>query len=97
MQGASEAAAAILQCLSAAPPGPCVCPSLPPLLRLPICTSQVRTAVTIACTTVGLAAFGGLAAWLGGANKLRAAARVLLGGWAAMGATYGIGTLFELA
>ena len=26
---------------------------------------------------------------LGGANKLRAALRVLLGGWAAMGLTYG--------
>lgn len=52
---------------------------------------------TIACATLGLAGFGCLAAWLGGANKLRAAARVLLGGWAAMGLTYGIGTLFELA
>lgn len=27
---------------------------------------------------------------LGGANKLRAALRVLLGGWAAMGLTYGV-------
>lgn len=51
--------------------------------------------MVVACTTVGLAGFGSMAAWLGGANKLWAAARVLLGGWAAMGLTYGIGTLFE--
>ena len=56
---------------------------------------QVRTAITVCATTVGLAGFGSLAAWLGGANKLRAATRVLLGGWLAMGLTYGIGTLFE--
>lgn len=58
---------------------------------------KARTAVTVACTTVGLGTFGWIAAWLGGAHKLRAAARVLLGGWLAMGLTYGIGSLFEAA
>ena len=41
---------------------------------------QVRTAITVCATTVGLAGFG---------------SRVLLGGWLAMGLTYAIGTLFE--
>ncbi|EFN54428.1 hypothetical protein CHLNCDRAFT_25013, partial [Chlorella variabilis] len=57
----------------------------------------VRMAVVLASTTVGLAGFGSLAAWLGGAHKMQAAARVVLGGWAAMGLTFGIGTLFEAA
>ncbi|KAL4458243.1 hypothetical protein ABPG75_013108 [Micractinium tetrahymenae] len=69
-----------------------------PLLGAAFVTDwKARTAVTIACTTVGLGAFGWIAAWLGGAHKLRAAARVLLGGWLAMGLTYGIGSLFEAA
>eukprot|EP00887_Chlorella_sp_A99_P000244 scaffold13.g244.t1 len=55
----------------------------------------VRMAIVILATTLGLVAFGALAAWLGGANKLRAGARVVLGGWAAMGATYAIGMAFE--
>lgn len=58
---------------------------------------KVRMAVVLASTTVGLAGFGSLAAWLGGAHKMQAAARVVLGGWAAMGLTFGIGTLFEAA
>jgi VIT1/CCC1 family predicted Fe2+/Mn2+ transporter len=69
-----------------------------PLLGAAFVTDwKARTGVVIAATTLGLAGFGSLAAWLGGANKLRAAIRVLLGGWAAMGLTYGIGTLFETA
>lgn len=62
-----------------------------------LCMLQVRMAVVLASTTVGLAGFGSLAAWLGGAHKMQAAARVVLGGWAAMGLTFGIGTLFEAA
>jgi VIT1/CCC1 family predicted Fe2+/Mn2+ transporter len=56
---------------------------------------QMRIAVVLAATTVGLAGCGSLAAWLGGAHKFRAAARVVLGGWAAMALTFGIGSLFE--
>ena len=56
---------------------------------------QVRTAVVVVATTCGLAAFGSMAAWLGGANKLRAASRVLFGGWVAMALTYAIGLLFD--
>jgi len=48
-------------------------------------------------STAALAAFGAIGAWLGGAGMVKPAARVLLGGWAAMGITYGAGRLFALA
>eukprot|EP00884_Botryococcus_braunii_P003036 jgi/Botrbrau1/12733/Bobra.67_1s0092.1 len=43
--------------------------------------------------TLALLVFGSIGAWLGGARKVRGAARVLLGGWIAMGVTYGAGAL----
>lgn len=52
-----------------------------------------RLISTIAATTAGLVAFGLAGAALGGANVLVGALRVLLGGWVAMAATYGVGRL----
>lgn len=43
--------------------------------------------------TMALLVFGAIGAWLGGAHKVQGAARVLLGGWAAMAVTYGAGKL----
>ena len=45
-------------------------------------------------STAALLAVGAIGAWLGGAKKLWPALRVLVGGWVAMGITYGFGTLF---
>lgn len=94
--GSSGCGARLLQCLPAHRVEARITP-LPSLPALRIPRLQTRIGVVLGCTTVGLASFGSLAAYLGGANKLRAAARVLLGGWAAMGITYGVGSLFELA
>ena len=53
-----------------------------------------RLLAVAAAATVGLALFGGSGAWLGGASVAKGSARVLVGGWLAMGVTYGIGKLF---
>jgi VIT1/CCC1 family predicted Fe2+/Mn2+ transporter len=45
-------------------------------------------------TTVALVVLGSVSAYLGGAKRLRAAVRVVLGGWLAMGLTFGIGKAF---
>jgi VIT1/CCC1 family predicted Fe2+/Mn2+ transporter len=49
-----------------------------------------RLIVVAAISSIALAAFGAVGAKLGGAPLTRAAIRVLLGGWIAMGITYGI-------
>lgn len=48
----------------------------------------------IASTTVGLLLFGCLGARLGGASALKGGGRVLVGGWLAMAASFGVGSLF---
>ncbi|KAF0900372.1 hypothetical protein E2562_031570 [Oryza meyeriana var. granulata] len=55
-----------------------------------------RVAVVCATTSAALAGFGGLGAVLGGASPARSAARVLLGGWAAMAVCYGVLRLFAI-
>ena len=59
-----------------------------------IADPKTRSIVVAAASTVGLLAFGGMGACLGGANKIVGALRVLLGGWIAMAITYGIGMAF---
>jgi VIT1/CCC1 family predicted Fe2+/Mn2+ transporter len=59
-----------------------------------IADPKIRNIAVAAASTVGLIGFGGLGAYLGGANKLVGALRVLLGGWIAMAITYGIGMAF---
>ena len=44
--------------------------------------------------TAALLSFGVISAWLGGAHKIKASLRVLLGGWIAMAVTFGVGKLF---
>mmetsp|Transcript_2424 Transcript_2424/g.6264 ORF Transcript_2424/g.6264 Transcript_2424/m.6264 type:complete len:272 (-) Transcript_2424:581-1396(-) len=55
---------------------------------------QMRLYVTSAAATAGLALFGLTGAALGGANVLMGSLRVVIGGWLAMAATFGIGNLF---
>ena len=65
-----------------------------PTLALLIPLPQVRFWTMVAAVTLGLMFFGGLGANLGGFSVFRGGMRVLLGGWLAMAATAGIGSLF---
>ncbi|GAB2225215.1 hypothetical protein Droror1_Dr00006006 [Drosera rotundifolia] len=49
-----------------------------------------RIGVVVGTVTLALVAFGWLAAVLGSAPPVRSAARVVVGGWIAMGVTYGL-------
>ncbi|KAF7085305.1 hypothetical protein CFC21_088749 [Triticum aestivum] len=53
-----------------------------------------RVVAVCAASSVGLAGFGVLGAYLGGASVVRSGARVLVGGWLAMATTYGALKLF---
>ncbi|KAL6774355.1 CVL1 [Auxenochlorella protothecoides x Auxenochlorella symbiontica] len=67
---------------------------LMPLLAAAFVHDQTVRLIAIAgATTLGLVLFGVLGAFLGGAHKIRGAARVVLGGWLALGVVYGIGNL----
>ncbi|CAM0945040.1 unnamed protein product [Alopecurus aequalis] len=55
-----------------------------------------RFAAVCAASSVGLAGFGVLGAYLGGASVARSGARVLMGGWLAMATTYGVLRLFGM-
>jgi VIT1/CCC1 family predicted Fe2+/Mn2+ transporter len=68
--------------------------AIPLLAASFISNDLARALVTLAATTVGLLVFGLLGAYLGGAGLLRGGARVLVGGWLALGITYGIGAAF---
>jgi len=56
-----------------------------------------RCVSVVIVTLVGLALFGGAGAYLGGAPMLRAIVRVVIGGGAAMGVTFGIGKAFGVS
>lgn len=58
--------------------------------------AQTRIMAVAAATTVALLGFGAVGAGLGGASIVKGALRVLLGGWVAMVATYGIGYVFNV-
>jgi vacuolar iron transporter family protein len=65
-----------------------------PLLAAAFISSHTaRLVALLIASTVALLAFGVTGAWLGGAKKGQAALRVVIGGWLAMGITYGIGRL----
>ncbi|GJP54913.1 hypothetical protein CLOM_g13927 [Closterium sp. NIES-68] len=69
-----------------------------PLLSAAFIKNHVaQLVVLLLVTTLTFIGFGMLGAWLGGANKIRAAARCTAGGWLAMGITYGILRLFGTA
>ena len=63
-----------------------------PLLAAAVArTDAQRAAACVALTTVGFMCAGAGAAALGGANIWVGAARLVLGGWLELAATYGIG------
>lgn len=64
-----------------------------PLLVIVLMPHSVRVVITFVIVIVLLAATGVLGARLGGANPVRAAIRVVIGGALALGATFTIGAL----
>lgn len=69
-----------------------------PLLAGAFVRDAVLRIIAVLCAaTAGLLLFGGSGAALGGAKVWKGALRVLIGGWAAMGLTYGIGAAFAAA
>jgi VIT1/CCC1 family predicted Fe2+/Mn2+ transporter len=67
------------------------CGAILPLLAAVIFAGSLRTIVTVVVTLVSLAGLGFTGARIGGANALRATARVTIWGAIAMAVTYGIG------
>jgi VIT1/CCC1 family predicted Fe2+/Mn2+ transporter len=67
--------------------------ALLPLLAILLPPPEWRVPVTFAAVLVALAITGSISAQLGGSSKPRAAARLLIGGALALGATWAIGTL----
>lgn len=72
----------------------CIGAGIPLLAASFITDHAMRILSLVLATTAALTAFGSLGAWLGGANMFKGAARVILGGWIALGITYGIGRAF---
>jgi VIT1/CCC1 family predicted Fe2+/Mn2+ transporter len=69
--------------------------ALIPLLSGSFIADPVRRIICITVVaSVGLFLFGVVGAVVGGAPWVKAAFRVLIGGWIAMGGTFGIGRLF---
>jgi len=64
-----------------------------PVLAIGVPPAGIRIVVCVVVTLLALVLLGWLGAHLGGAPRLRAAARVLLWGAAAMAITSGIGAL----
>lgn len=65
--------------------------ALLPLLAVVLAPAGVRIPVTVVAVLVALAITGSVSAALGKAGRLRAVARLVVGGALAMGVTYGIG------
>lgn len=64
-----------------------------PLATVVLVPEPFRVAATFVVVLAALAGTGWLAAWIGGAPRLRATARVVLGGALALGATFAVGSL----
>ncbi|WP_029146113.1 VIT1/CCC1 transporter family protein [Microbacterium luticocti] len=71
--------------------------ALLPMLAIVLVPASARIAVTVIAVLVALAGTGTLAARLGGAPKLRAATRLIVGGALALAATWLIGMLLGTA
>jgi VIT1/CCC1 family predicted Fe2+/Mn2+ transporter len=65
-----------------------------PLLAVALPPAGLRIPVMLLAVIVALAITGALSAYAGGASKLTATLRVVIGGVLAMAITYGIGKLF---
>ncbi|GAB4822412.1 hypothetical protein N2152v2_009458 [Parachlorella kessleri] len=71
--------------------------AIPLLSSAFITNANTRLGVLCGATTVGLAFFGWLGAYLGGARVVLGTTRVLIGGWLAMGIVYAIGRAFNVS
>jgi len=71
--------------------------ALVPLLVTLVIGASLRVACLIVVTLAGLAALGAIGARLGGAEPVRPAVRVVLGGAAALAVTALVGTLFDVS
>ena len=69
--------------------------ALVPMIAILLGPESGRIIITGVVTLAALAATGGLAAKLGGADPVKASVRVTVGGALALVATYGVGLLFE--
>lgn len=72
----------------------CIGAGIPLLAASFIHNEGMRILSLVLTSTAALASFGALGAYLGGANLLKGATRVVVGGCLAMGTTYGIGRAF---
>lgn len=70
------------------------CGAIIPIIAIIIFPSSVQITATFVSVFIALVITGALSAYVGGANKLRATVRVVLGGVLAMVVTFGIGKLF---
>jgi VIT1/CCC1 family predicted Fe2+/Mn2+ transporter len=64
-----------------------------PMLAILLPPENIRVPLTFVAVLVALAATGALGAWIGGSSRLKAAARVVVGGALALAATFLIGNL----
>lgn len=64
-----------------------------PMLAILLPPENIRVPLTFAAVLVALAITGGLGAWIGGGDKIKAATRVVVGGALALAATFIIGHL----
>lgn len=71
--------------------------ALLPMLAITLPPADIRIPVTFAAVVVALAVTGALSAQAGGAGKIRASVRVVIGGTLAMIITYGVGILFGVS
>ncbi|MDO4258953.1 MAG: VIT family protein [Actinomycetaceae bacterium] len=71
--------------------------ALLPLLTMLLLPPPLRIPATFISVIIALGLTGWISAALGGAPKLRATARLIVGGAAAMALTYGIGHVFGIA
>ncbi|WP_433876532.1 VIT1/CCC1 transporter family protein [Sinomonas atrocyanea] len=68
-----------------------------PMLSILFFPESVRVPLTFVTVLVALAITGWVGAWIGGGSRLRASARVVLGGALALAATFGLGSLLGVA
>ncbi|MDN3497049.1 VIT family protein [Planococcus sp. APC 4015] len=68
-----------------------------PMLAILLPPAEWRVPVTFAAVLLALAMTGWIAAWIGGSSKRTAILRVVIGGAAALVATWGIGSLLGVA
>ena len=68
-----------------------------PLAAILIAPEHIRIIVTFISVLIALAITGTLSAHAGGAGKVRAAIRVVLGGALAMAITFGVGKIFHIS